>query len=1252
MKGILKKMCHALLIGAMILSLFPAVGFAADEDFSEHFTSVTITDSDGNPFTSPIAQNASIKITCAYTLQSNISKDDTHYFDIPTLVAPSSDLPGIGKDEDTGETIFTFIVKSTGRVEVAFTAFAEDNHYLELGETGFIEIETTLDPVAIVGGGVMPLRFFEGSSNEKLQNVIFAFDQITAGGLFSYYDAVPTPATSSVAWSFDFEPTLSNIFPVSGDDKITDLVFTIDLGDLAFEATGSDAGLTGSGTLGAFAFDDSITGQLTCTIANYTYAAGDIITVNYNTTYDLGAFKDSDTASFDGSVSAAFRFPKYTMDSAGVVSLDSETQTALVDAVETNADVTAAFLDKTQVLNSSNMQITWTVVVNANAVPFTDGTFIVKDNIPEKLNLISVTLDSATISSPGGYTYDGDATYSGGLLSVSVSSNAKHTIVYVTEIDPAVWKGASNRDFENEVSYTATYNGEGYGFYRSKTAKGIFAGDGGGLISGAGSYNRTNHTITWTFGINDYDMLMTNGKVEITIPDGLTYTGISYSGSLASSSADTSVSGKVTVTLPSPISADGKIILTAMVDDVALWGTNAANTTKNMSAKLTTSEGVDLTVNPGTTIVTKVIEKSATGYNFAAKEITWKLTINQNKMAMSGIVISDTLPEGLSFVAGSEILENVALKSAVDYDPATCKLTVEINDLVAADDKTYTITFNTLVAESQRQTATTVSNTAYIKFDELGVEPAVSSTATRSIGAAALLKSGTQDSLYRTFTWTVGINTNENSLPAPIIEDTLPAGLLMDLESVQLFECTVNSNGTLSTGTKVYDGETPVATNGDYSAAVSGQLFTFTFNNPITKAYRLVFITDNLSTSAAAYSNTVNFKNESPDPLSGSGAIPQTAAASGGTSNPKRGSITLKATQANGTTPIAGITYTLTGSNPNNVYTAVTDANGIAFFNPVKFDTYTITQNTGIPAGMGLMAALPIIAVDSSAKNPVPPVIRHDDAANIILLNYDGNGGTGVGYATEFCSSGDPVLVKGNPFTRTGYTFNGWNTAANGSGTAYAVNDTFSITASTTLYAVWLSTGGSSSSGSGDTTVTAPVVPSVLLPVDPVVDPPVKPLPATNPSDWAAMPTANVSAATSKPLAAGKGGLILSAVSINGVSVPGVVFQIESNGAVITQITGKDGLAVFRDIEPGQYVVTVLSVPAGYEFDFDSVLVLGVSEASYEVREAIVALSSNSPKTGDSFPLEMIWAVTIACFVIIAGLGYIALRRKKRSVSV
>ena len=75
-------------------------------------------------------------------------------------------------------------------------------------------------------------------------------------------------------------------------------------------------------------------------------------------------------------------------------------------------------------------------------------------------------------------------------------------------------------------------------------------------------------------------------------------------------------------------------------------------------------------------------------------------------------------------------------------------------------------------------------------------------------------------------------------------------------------------------------------------------------------------------------------------------------------------------------------------------------------------------------------------------------------------ITYNGNTNTSGNVPTDGSSpytSGSTVTVLGNSgsLAITGFTFAGWNTAANGSGLSYSQGDTFTINANTTLYAVW-----------------------------------------------------------------------------------------------------------------------------------------------------------------------------------------------------
>ncbi|SHH69164.1 Listeria/Bacterioides repeat-containing protein [Anaerosphaera aminiphila DSM 21120] len=77
------------------------------------------------------------------------------------------------------------------------------------------------------------------------------------------------------------------------------------------------------------------------------------------------------------------------------------------------------------------------------------------------------------------------------------------------------------------------------------------------------------------------------------------------------------------------------------------------------------------------------------------------------------------------------------------------------------------------------------------------------------------------------------------------------------------------------------------------------------------------------------------------------------------------------------------------------------------------------------------------------------------------------------------------VLPKGD-LSKTGYTFKGWNTKADGSGTSYKVGDKFKITANTTLYAQWekdsedSGTGWTWSGGSSTTSKEKPKTEEIL----------------------------------------------------------------------------------------------------------------------------------------------------------------------------
>ena len=77
-----------------------------------------------------------------------------------------------------------------------------------------------------------------------------------------------------------------------------------------------------------------------------------------------------------------------------------------------------------------------------------------------------------------------------------------------------------------------------------------------------------------------------------------------------------------------------------------------------------------------------------------------------------------------------------------------------------------------------------------------------------------------------------------------------------------------------------------------------------------------------------------------------------------------------------------------------------------------------------------------------------------------LTINFDGNGSTSGSTASQQIAAGNTTSLNANGFTRTGYVFTGWNTAADGSGTSYADGADYTVTPATgdisiTLYAQW-----------------------------------------------------------------------------------------------------------------------------------------------------------------------------------------------------
>ena len=82
-------------------------------------------------------------------------------------------------------------------------------------------------------------------------------------------------------------------------------------------------------------------------------------------------------------------------------------------------------------------------------------------------------------------------------------------------------------------------------------------------------------------------------------------------------------------------------------------------------------------------------------------------------------------------------------------------------------------------------------------------------------------------------------------------------------------------------------------------------------------------------------------------------------------------------------------------------------------------------------------------------------IVRYGTATGFSYLKFNANGGSGSKASSILQNSNSSTVPDETGFSLTGYDFNGWNTASNGSGTSYAAGSSISISTTTTLFAQW-----------------------------------------------------------------------------------------------------------------------------------------------------------------------------------------------------
>lgn len=491
----------------------------------------------------------------------------------------------------------------------------------------------------------------------------------------------------------------------------------------------------------------------------------------------------------------------------------------------------------------------------------------------------------------------------------------------------------------------------------------------------------------------------------------------------------------------------------------------------NLSNLTMSSDSLSPSFSSGTTSYTATIPNPVSSIT-----VTPTVADSSATLTLNGATVTSGVGSNVSLNIGSNTITTVVTAE----DGTTKTYTID----VTRSAPTYKVSYNgngstggTIPVDNnnylQSNTVTVLGNAGNLvrtgfKFD--GWNTAANGSGTNYTQGATFAMGTTNITLYAQWKPVYGVTYDANNATG----GTVPT----DSHKYEQYDTVTvvgNTGDLVRTGYK-FDGWSTAANGG--TSYVEGATFSMGTTNITLYAqwkpvYTITYNGNNESGGAVPSDNKKYEQSENVTVLGNSGNLVKDNHIFGGWNTQSNGLGTTYQANAGFTMGMANITlyaewipvYVVT-YNGNNHHT------GLAPVDSTKYkenDTVTVQGNTGNLVKLGYSFREWNTKADGSGTPYLPNATIPMSNGNIQLfaiwepnyyVTYEGNGATGgsVPSDSNMYKQLDNVTVSGNSgnLVRTGYKFDGWNTAANGSGIAYAVNDTFSMgSANVTLYAQW-----------------------------------------------------------------------------------------------------------------------------------------------------------------------------------------------------
>ena len=888
-------------------------------------TSVSIKDANGKDLGNNVDKSSEIHINYTWSIPNDqhVNAGDFYQMQLPNQIkiAAAIDQP---INDSTGEKIADMHIGTDGNIKITFTQYASEHSNVH----GNFFVDCHFKSSEIGNQNPVPINFvIPGISDPITVNVNFQQPDPTVvkGGSYN-------PLTDEITWTITVNKEGVRLNNAIVEDIINSGQVFI---DNSVTINGSPAAPETKYTY------DSTSKKLIVNLGDIT--SQQVITFKTSVKADL-ATKPQGTYNYSNKALLKYE------DNGTPKSITSNTKTV---------PVSVKYISKDGIYDSTNKIINWTIKVNESGRTINNA--VITDSIPSGLTLIdgTVKLNGQNKVKDVDYTISGQSfTYNLGNI------NSIQTITFSTAVDPDVYNSNNSKNYNN----TVTLSGDGVPAGTS-SSKGVGVTPNIIQKQGAG-YDAATGIITWKITINNNKTSVAAGAVVTdNIPIGQIYVAdsakldgnpIDDSAYTAAQSGDTTKAGTFAYTFADAFSNTRTIIFQTRVTDTKHYRANYNGTYYN-TVNLT-AVGINQNTTGSQAVSSEIINKTGAGYNYATREITWKIVVNKNKMPITNAVVTDYIPIGQEYVDNSASIDKGAPLSGFSYTAAAPGDTTKTGTLIytfpqGSSNKindTYTITFKTKLTDLSIFNTSgnkTLNNTASITGDEIPADGDRDSTGTQTIVNAVINKTSSYNYGDSYIDWIVKTNGNFSiPLPGATITDVLQDGLSLDTDTVELYKATVNpSDGNLIQGEKV-------TLNGDsvkYNPDTRKFVFTFPEDSG-TGAFMLKFRTN--ASKTATYTNSVEFKGSLVDQSHTSTPVGVWYSTGGGSGTGETGSITVtKVDSKSDTKKLSGAVFQLLDQYGNvKATSAPTGADGSVLFDKLKFDiNYSVKEITP-PTGYNL----------------------------------------------------------------------------------------------------------------------------------------------------------------------------------------------------------------------------------------------------------------------------------------------------------